>query len=50
MTASITEQRAAVLAANSSRSNSREVVLNVRNLKVYYSTPLGDVRAVDDVS
>ncbi|HRA68857.1 MAG TPA: ATP-binding cassette domain-containing protein, partial [Caldilinea sp.] len=28
----------------------REAVLDVRNLKVYYSTPTGDVRAVDDVS
>ncbi len=27
-----------------------EVVLNVRNLKVYYETPTGAVRAVDDVS
>lgn len=26
------------------------VALDVRNLKVYYSTPTGDVRAVDDVS
>ncbi|RME60499.1 MAG: ABC transporter ATP-binding protein [Caldilineae bacterium] len=26
------------------------VVLDVRNLKVYYATPTGDVRAVDDVS
>ncbi len=25
-------------------------MLDVRNLKVYYSTPTGDVRAVDDVS
>jgi peptide/nickel transport system ATP-binding protein len=50
MTASITEQRTAVLAASSPHSSSREVVLDVRNLKVFYSTPLGDVRAVDDVS
>ncbi len=28
----------------------QDVVLDVRNLKVYYSTPTGDVRAVDDVS
>lgn len=28
----------------------REVVLDVQNLKVYYATPTGDVRAVDDVS
>jgi oligopeptide/dipeptide ABC transporter ATP-binding protein len=28
----------------------REVVLDVRNLKVYYATPSGNVRAVDDVS
>ena len=30
--------------------NSSDVVLDVRNLKVYYATPTGDVRAVDDVS
>ena len=28
----------------------RSVVLDVQNLKVYYETPTGDVRAVDDVS
>jgi oligopeptide/dipeptide ABC transporter ATP-binding protein len=28
----------------------RTVVLDVRNLKVYYATPSGNVRAVDDVS
>jgi oligopeptide/dipeptide ABC transporter ATP-binding protein len=28
----------------------RNVVLDVRNLKVYYATPSGNVRAVDDVS
>ena len=28
----------------------RTVVLDVKNLKVYYATPTGDVRAVDDVS
>jgi oligopeptide/dipeptide ABC transporter ATP-binding protein len=28
----------------------RRVVLDVRNLKVYYATPSGNVRAVDDVS
>ena len=28
----------------------RAVVLDVRNLKVYYATPSGNVRAVDDVS
>ncbi|MEM7532754.1 MAG: ABC transporter ATP-binding protein [Chloroflexota bacterium] len=27
-----------------------EVVLDVKNLKVYYETPTGDVKAVDDVS
>ncbi len=30
--------------------HNRTVVLDVRNLKVYYATPSGDVRAVDDVS
>lgn len=30
--------------------NGSDVVLDVRNLKVYYATPTGDVRAVDDVS
>jgi oligopeptide/dipeptide ABC transporter ATP-binding protein len=30
--------------------SAREVVLDVRHLKVYYATPTGDVRAVDDVS
>lgn len=28
----------------------RAVVLDVKNLKVYYQTPTGDVRAVDDIS
>ncbi|MBW7883349.1 MAG: ABC transporter ATP-binding protein [Caldilineaceae bacterium] len=28
----------------------REAVLEINNLKVYYATPTGDVRAVDDVS
>ena len=37
-------------ADTAAQSGSREVVLDVRNLKVYYSTPTGDVRAVDDVS
>ena len=32
------------------QNGNRETVLDVRNLKVYYSTPTGDVRAVDDVS
>jgi oligopeptide/dipeptide ABC transporter ATP-binding protein len=32
------------------RSSDRSVVLDVQNLKVYYETPTGDVRAVDDVS
>jgi oligopeptide/dipeptide ABC transporter ATP-binding protein len=32
-----------------SRSNGREVVLDVKGLKVYYATPTGDVRAVDGV-
>ena len=27
-----------------------EIVLNVKNLKVYYATPTGDVKAVDDVN
>jgi len=31
-------------------ANGREITLEVKNLKVYYSTPTGDVRAVDDVS
>ena len=30
--------------------HNRTVVLDVRNLKVYYATPSGNVRAVDDVS
>lgn len=34
----------------SSSSVDREVVLDVQNLKVYYETPTGAVRAVDDVS
>lgn len=33
-----------------SEVDGREAVLDVRNLKVYYSSPTGDVRAVDDVS
>ena len=31
-------------------ADGREITLEVKNLKVYYSTPTGDVRAVDDVS
>lgn len=31
-------------------TDGREIALEVKNLKVYYSTPTGDVRAVDDVS
>ncbi len=31
-------------------AGTENVVLEVHNLKVYYSTPTGDVRAVDDVS
>ena len=31
-------------------SKNQNVVLDIRNLKVYYTTPTGDVRAVDDVS
>ncbi len=50
MTASITEQRTQVLVTGSPSNADRETVLDVRNLKVYYSTPTGDVRAVDDVS
>lgn len=32
------------------KQSPNRVVLDVRNLRVYYATPLGDVRAVDDVS
>lgn len=31
-------------------ANGRAITLEVKNLKVYYATPTGDVRAVDDVS
>jgi len=31
-------------------ANDREITLEVKNLKVYYATPTGAVRAVDDVS
>ena len=31
-------------------ANDKEITLEVKNLKVYYATPTGDVRAVDDVS
>ena len=33
-----------------SRAIEREIVLQVRDLKIYYDTPLGDVRAVDGVT
>ncbi|MBI3958370.1 MAG: ABC transporter ATP-binding protein [Chloroflexi bacterium] len=33
-----------------SSAKNRNVVLDIRNLKVYYATPTGNVRAVDDVS
>jgi peptide/nickel transport system ATP-binding protein len=45
-----TKRQTAVQAIDDADRGSREVVLDVRNLKVYYSTPTGDVRAVDDVS
>ena len=35
---------------SNSTKNGAGVVLDVQNLKVYYATPTGDVRAVDDVS
>jgi oligopeptide/dipeptide ABC transporter ATP-binding protein len=31
-------------------ASDKEITLEVKNLKVYYATPTGDVRAVDDVS
>ena len=31
-------------------TGSQEVVLDVKGLKVYYATPTGDVKAVDDVN
>jgi peptide/nickel transport system ATP-binding protein len=36
--------------ATDGRADERTVVLDVQNLKVYYETPTGAVRAVDDVS
>ena len=45
-----TKRQTAVQTIDDADRGSREVVLDVRNLKVYYSTPTGDVRAVDDVS
>ncbi len=35
---------------DTSGAKNRNVVLDVNNLKVYYATPTGDVRAVDNVS
>lgn len=32
------------------KNKAQDVVLDVKNLKVYYQTPTGDVRAVDDIS
>ena len=37
-------------AAQGVGANGKEITLEVKNLKVYYATPTGDVRAVDDVS
>ncbi len=37
-------------ATNAASDRDRNVVLDVKNLKVYYATPSGDVRAVDDIS
>ena len=37
-------------AAQSASANGKEITLDVKSLKVYYATPTGDVRAVDDVS
>jgi len=37
-------------ATNTASDRDRNVVLDVKNLKVYYATPSGDVRAVDDIS
>ena len=49
MTAQMVQSTPAQTVAAPQNGN-RETVLDVRNLKVYYSTPTGDVRAVDDVS
>jgi ABC-type glutathione transport system ATPase component len=45
-----TKRQADVQAGDGVDRDGKEVVLDVRNLKVYYSTPTGNVRAVDDVS
>jgi peptide/nickel transport system ATP-binding protein len=49
MTAQV-EYRTPAQKGGKMQHGNREAVLDVRNLKVYYSTPTGDVRAVDDVS
>jgi oligopeptide/dipeptide ABC transporter ATP-binding protein len=45
MTVQLQRKLAAAISANG-----REITLEVKNLKVYYGTPTGNVRAVDDVS
>ncbi len=44
------EQTKRIIQPATDRSTDRSIVLDVQNLKVYYETPTGDVRAVDDVS
>jgi peptide/nickel transport system ATP-binding protein len=52
MTASTQQltRKPATFPHNPGSKDNRTVVLDVQHLKVYYQTPTGDVRAVDDVS
>ncbi|MEZ4662942.1 MAG: ABC transporter ATP-binding protein [Caldilineaceae bacterium] len=43
-------QRDVAANANGAKAGAQDVVLSVNNLKVYYETPTGDVRAVDDIT
>ncbi|MEZ4866356.1 MAG: ABC transporter ATP-binding protein [Caldilineaceae bacterium] len=50
MTASARLERPTMATLANGQSSVRDVVLDVQNLKVYYQTPTGAVRAVDDIS
>lgn len=50
MTASAQRRLSQPMSIPMEKNTAQDVVLDVKNLKVYYQTPTGDVRAVDDIS
>ena len=50
MTASAQRRMSQSTPIQNGKPAAQDVVLDVKNLKVYYQTPTGDVRAVDDIS